>query len=97
MSTGFHRTGLMDIDMSRDSTEHTLVLAKCRIDHGDIGLGSAYQEMYCQAVIPTGLTDFFSRHFTVLILAVARCLLHIGLHQTLQHLRMRSLIIVTLE
>ena len=97
MSAGFHRTGLMDINMSRDSAEHTLVLAKCRIDHGDIGLGSTYQEMYCQAVIPTDLTDLLARLFTVFVLAVTRCLLHIGLHQTLQHLRMRSLIIVTLE
>ena len=83
MSAGFHRTGLMDIDMSCDSAKHALVLAKCCIDHGDIGLGSAYQEMDCQTVIPTGLTDLLARLFAVFILAVARCLLHIGLHQTL--------------
>ena len=97
MSAGFHRTGLMDIDMSRDSAEHALVLAKCCIDHCDIGLGPTYQEMDCQAVIPTCLTDLLARLFTVFILTVARCLLHIGLHQALQHLRMRSFIIVTLE
>ena len=97
MSAGFHRTGLMDIDMSRDSAEHALVLAKCCIDHCEIGLGTTYQEMDCQAVIPTCLTDLLARLFTVFILTVARCLFHIGLHQTLQHLRMRSLIIVTLE
>ena len=73
----------MDIDMSRDSAEHALVLAKCCIDHCDIGLGPTYQEMDCQAVIPTGLTDLLARLFTVFILTVARCLLHIGLHQAL--------------
>lgn len=83
MSTGFHRTGLMDINMSRDSAEHTLVLAKCRIDHGDIGLGSTYKEMYCQAVILTGLTDLLACLVTVFILAVTRCLLHVGLYQAL--------------
>ena len=64
MSAGFHRTGLMDIDMSRDSAEHALVLAKCCIDHCDIGLGPTYQEMDCQAVIP-------SLHFSIVSILFA--------------------------
>ena len=97
MSAGFHRTCLVDIYVSCDSTEHALVLPQRRIDHGNIGLGSTYEEMDCQLIIPASLTDLFARLITVFILAVARSLLHVGLHQTLQHLRMRSHIIITLK
>ena len=97
MSAGFHRAGLMDIDVSCGGTEHTLVPAKCRIDHGDIGLGSAYQKMDCQMVIPARLADLLPRLLTVFVLTVARGLLHVGLYQALQYLGMRSFVIITLE
>ena len=60
MSAGFHRTGLMDIDMSCDSAKHTLVFAKCCIDHCDIGLCPTYQMCIRDSSTTTFLTNLSS-------------------------------------
>ena len=82
MSAGFHRTGLMDIDMSRDSAEHALVLAKCCIDHCDIGLCPPNQKMYIGIRCFADSFYPFCRLPAIFILSISRCLFHVCLFES---------------
>ena len=95
VSTGFHRTGLVDIDMPRLCAQNTLMGTQACINQ--IGLGAAYQEVYCQAFIPAGLSDQPSGLFTIVILSITGSLFQIGLKELFHDFRMCSFCIITLK
>ena len=97
VSTGLHSTGLVDIDMPRLCAQNTLMRTQACINHRQIGLGAAYQEVHCQTFIPAGLSDQPRGFFTIVILSITRGLLQIGLKELFHDLRMRSFCIITLK
>ena len=97
MPRGFHRSGLMAVDMAGLRSDHPLMRAECRRNYRHVGLSSSDQEMHGKAVIPTGLPNQLCSVGTVLILTVAHSLIQIGFYQFLQHSGMSAFIIVTLK
>ena len=85
MSRGFHGSGFMDIDVGSVRAKGTLMWAQSGINHRQICLGSAHEEMDGN-ILPAALFPYFgSRSRAVLVLTVAQGLLHVGLHQSLKH------------
>ena len=67
---------------------------KQSVYNGSVGLSSAYKKAHQSIGTAASLTNQIGRTTGIFILAIAHCLLKIGLNQSLHHLRMRSLHIV---
>ena len=97
MAAGFHRAGLMHVDMPGGGAQHALMGTQDGGDHRHIGLGAAHQKMHGGLRGLAGRADQRPGALAVGVLAVAGGLLHIGAGQRLQDRRMRALHIITVK
>ena len=94
---GLHRAGLVDIDVSGIRPQRPLVGAQRRVDHRQIGLGAAHQEVNVNVLPAAFCPDFGRGSRAVFVLAIAQGLLHVGGDQPLQHFFMAALAVIIVE
>ena len=87
----------MDIDMTTNGAQCALVGAQSRINHRQIGLSAAHQEVNCCVLTVAERLDLGCGSGAVFVLAVAHGLHHVGCSQGFQHLGMAAFGIVVVE
>ena len=97
MTSMFDSTGFMHIDMAGIGTQDTLIRAKDRRDDCNICLGTSYKEMYISLRCPTDISDKSGCLLAIYVFSISGSLLKIGLYQSFQNSRMRSLAVITLK
>ena len=81
----------MDMDVAGLGADRALVGTECRVDEGQVGLGSAHQEVDIH-ILPAALgLDVPGGVHAVVVGAIAGGLLQIGLHHALQDALMAAL------
>ena len=90
-------TGLMDIDMTTAYTDNTLILVEHRVDGRGIGLSAASQKEDLGIRQPAGFTDTILGAFAELIESIRSGMGVIILNQILQHLGVRTIVVVTFK
>ena len=97
VAAGLDGSCLMDVDVPRLGTQGSLVGPEDRGNHGGVGLGASHQKLHRRLRGLTGLADELPGVVTVGVQAVARCLLQIGLHQSLQNFGVGPLPVVAFK
>ena len=97
MAGGFHSTGFMDIDMAAYRAQSALVGTQSRSNNGEVGLGTAHQEVNSHVLTAAEGLDFGGSLGTVFILAVTKGLNQVGANQGIQHLLVTAFGIVIVE
>ena len=97
MSSCFHRSGLMLVDVARFCCNHSFIRTKQGRNDRGIGLRTSHHEMYFRLRTPASFCNFPASRCTILIRAIARSFLHIRLTQALQNQRMRSFHVITFK
>ena len=81
--------------MSGGSCHHALIGLKQHVDYGLVGLGSAHKKEHLGIINADGLFYLLCSCFAVVVGAIARVLLKIGLGQPFKNLWMGTLCIIT--
>ena len=92
---GLHRAGLVDMDMAALGADRRLMGPQRRRQHRQIGLGAAHQKVDCR-ILPTAFAaDVGGSILTVVVRAVAGCLLQIRFHHSAQDPLVAALAVIT--
>ena len=75
----FDGTRLVDVDVTRGSTQYALIGSQCRSNDRGVGLGAAHQELYQRVWSLASLTNQVACIFAVGVNAVARGLLEVSI------------------
>ena len=97
MSRRLHGAGFVAIDMGAICTDYPLMGPQRGVNHRQIGLGAAHQEMNRQGIIPAQRPDLLGSGSTVIIRSVPRCLLHIRSGKILQNPGMAAFAVIIVE